>query len=74
MVLLLTPRRAAVGATVALGLIGGALLTHLTSLGNAVKDPTTGTDDGGLLFALALVVAPGASTVLAVRWRDLPVV
>jgi putative oxidoreductase len=72
--LLLTPRRAAAGAALAFGLIGGAIFTHLTALGIEVKDPTTGEGDGGLLFGLAVAVAVGSLVVLAVRRRDLPVV
>lgn len=71
-VLLLIPGRAAWGAGLALGLIGGAIFTHLTALGIAVKDPTTGESDGGLLFGLAVLVAVGSLVVLAVRWRELP--
>ena len=73
-VLLVVPRYAAVGAGLALGLIGGAIFTHLTSLGIVVRDPATGEGDGGLLFALALAVAAGSSVVLAVRWPELPFV
>ncbi|MBA4067545.1 MAG: DoxX family protein [Isosphaera sp.] len=65
-------RWAALGAVLALGLIGGALMTHLTSLGVEVKDPKTGEGDGGLLFGLAVAVAVGALVVLAYRWRQLP--
>jgi putative oxidoreductase len=72
-VLLLTGgRRAALGAVLALGLIGGAILTHLTSLGIVVKNPETGEGDGGLLFGLAVAVAVGSLAVLAYRWRQLP--
>ena len=67
-------RWAACGAALALGLIGGAIMTHLTSLGIEVKNPTTGEGDGGLLFGLALVVAAGSLVVLAFRWKQLPVV
>lgn len=71
-VLLLWPGRAALGAALALVLIGGAIVTHLTSLGVEVRNPATGEGDGGLLFALAVVVAVGSAFVLAVRWRELP--
>jgi hypothetical protein len=71
-VLLLIPRTAAVGAVLSLLVIGGALFTHLTSLGIAVTDPATGESDGGLLFALAVAVAVGSLVVLALRWRQLP--
>jgi hypothetical protein len=73
-VLLLIPRSAAVGAVLALGLMGGALMTHLTMIGIAVTNPDTGESDGGLLFGLALAVALCALVVLAFRWRDLPFV
>jgi uncharacterized membrane protein YphA (DoxX/SURF4 family) len=72
--LLLTPRWAAVGAALALGLIGGAVFTHLTALGIEVRNPATGEGDGGLLFGLAVSVAVGSLVVLAVRWRQLPVI
>jgi hypothetical protein len=54
--------------------IGGAIFTHLTSLGTQVVDPTTGEGDGGLLFGLAVLVAVGSAVVLAFRWRQLPLV
>jgi LPXTG-motif cell wall-anchored protein len=67
-------RRAALGAALALGLIGGAIMTHLTSLGIAVKNPQTGESDGVFLLALAVAVAVGSVVVLAFRWRQLPYV
>jgi hypothetical protein len=71
-VLLLVPRTAAAGAVLSLLVIGGAIFTHVTSLGIEVVDPRTGEGDGGLLFALALAVATGSVVVLAFRWRELP--
>lgn len=65
-------RLAACGAALALGVIGGAILTHLTSLGIEIRDPVTGEGDGGLLFWLAMVVAVGSLVVLSYRWRELP--
>lgn len=73
-ILLLIPRTAALGALLALGTISGAILTHLTSLGLEVVDPTTGESDGGLLFGLAISVAVGSMVVLVFRWRQLLVV
>lgn len=70
--LLLSPRTAALGALLALGTISGAIVTHLTSLGIQVVDPSTGQGDGGLLFGLAIMVAVGSLVVLAFRWRQLP--
>jgi uncharacterized membrane protein YphA (DoxX/SURF4 family) len=70
--LLLVPRTAALGALLALFVIGGAIFTHLASLGIEIVDPLTGEGDGGLLFVLALVVAFGSCVVVALRWRQLP--
>jgi hypothetical protein len=64
-VLLLVPRTVPVGALLSLGVIGGALVSHLTRLGIVVKD------DGGLLFALALMVFAGCLTILMIRRRQL---
>jgi hypothetical protein len=66
--LLLVPRTAALGALLAIGLMCGAILSHLTRLGIVVQD------DGGLLFGLALVVLLGSATVLWIRRAELPVV
>lgn len=65
-------RWSALGACLALGLIAGAIMTHLTSLGIVVKNPD-GEGDGGLLFGLAVTVAVGSLVVLAYRWKQLPV-
>lgn len=65
-VLLLIPGLAVFGALLALGVMGGAILSHLTVLGIEVQG------DGGLLFALALVTAACAATVLWLRRRQLP--
>lgn len=66
-ILLLTPRTAVYGAVLALGLMGGAIMSHLTRLGIEVQG------DGGLLFILALVVLLAALTVVAIRFRELPI-
>jgi putative oxidoreductase len=73
-ILLLVPRTAALGAALSLAVISGAIFTHLTSLGIAVRDPMTGETDGGLLFGLAMTVATGSLVVLWLRWREFPVV
>lgn len=66
--LLFHPRTAAFGALVSLGVISGAILSHLTKLGIEVKG------DGGLLFVLAIVVFVGSAIVLVIRRGQLPVV
>lgn len=60
-VLLLNRRTAFLGATMALGVISGAIFSHLTALGIEVKG------DGGLLFGLALVVFVGSTAIAWIR-------
>ncbi len=67
-ILLLTPRLAAVGAAMTLGVMFGAIGAHVTKLGIVVKD------DGGLLFALAITVFISAAVVLFIRRKQLPIV
>ena len=67
-ILLLVPATTALGALLALGVISGAIMSHLTVLGIGVMD------DGGELFALALVVFACSAVVLALHWRELPVI
>ena len=50
-VALLIPAASVYGALLALGVMGGAILSHLTKLGIVVMD------DGGQLFGLAIVTA-----------------
>ena len=70
-VLLLVPRGAAWGALLALGVMGGAIGTHLFVIGVEVVDPATGKGDGGLLFGLALTVTALALVVLYLRRNEL---
>lgn len=65
-VLLLAPRTVALGALMSLGLISGAIFSHLTRLGIVVKD------DGGLLFALAIAVFLFSSAILWIRRNQIP--
>ena len=67
-VLLLIPRTAVYGALLTLGVISGAILSHLVVLGIEVQG------DGGLLFGLALVTFASAAAVLFLRRGQLPVV
>jgi hypothetical protein len=68
--LLLFPRTVAVGALMSLGVISGAIFSHLTVLGVALTE----VGDHGELFALALVVFVGSAVVLFIRRRELPFV
>lgn len=65
-VLLLVPRTVPLGALLALGVISGAIGSHLTKLGIVVQG------DGGLLFGLALVVFASSLAVLVIRRREFP--
>lgn len=64
--LLLFPRTTWIGALLAAGVMVGAIGSHLTKLGIVVKD------DGGLLFALALVVFVAALVTLFIHRRQIP--
>lgn len=65
-VLLLMPRTAAWGALISLGVISGAIASHLTKLGIALP----AVDDHGELFALAVVVFLCSGTVLVMHRAD----
>lgn len=67
-VLILTPRTVTLGALMSLGLISGAIFSHLTKLGIVVKD------DGGLLFGLAVTVFLFSSAILWIRRNQIPVI
>lgn len=66
--LLLYPKTPVLGAVLAIGLMGGAIMSHLTRLGIEVQG------DHGLLFKLAVTVLFAAMAVLILRRRELPVV
>jgi uncharacterized membrane protein YphA (DoxX/SURF4 family) len=66
--LLLFPRTTWIGALIAVGVMLGAMGSHLTKLGIVVKD------DGGLLFALALIVFVCALATLFIHRRQIPVI
>jgi putative oxidoreductase len=65
-VLLLVPGTAVLGAMLAMGVMAGAIASHLLVLGIDVQG------DGGLLFALALVVFVGSAIVLVIRRSQVP--
>lgn len=67
-VLLLYPRTSVLGAVLAIGLMGGAIMSHLTRLGIEVQG------DHGLLFKLALTVLLASLVVVFIRRRALPIV
>ena len=67
-VLILMPRTRSCGALLALGVIVGAIGSHLTVLGIEVQG------DGGLLFGLAIVVFAASVVLLLIHRSELPVI
>jgi len=63
---LLVPRTVVWGAGLSLGVISGAIASHLTRLGIVVMN------DGGLLFALAVVVFAACAAILWLRRQEVP--
>ncbi|MBX3276860.1 MAG: DoxX family protein [Acidobacteria bacterium] len=72
-ILLLVPSTVTIGAILSLGAIGVAILSHLTKLGIVVIN-SDGASDGGLLFALALIVFVGSAIILILHRREVPVI
>jgi len=66
--LLLAPFIPWLGAALALGVMGGAIISHLTVLGIVVQN------DGGLLFGLAITVAVCSAVTLLLHRRQIPLV
>ena len=66
-VLLLMPRTAVYGALLSLGVITGAIASHLTKLGIALP----AVDDHGELFALAIVVFLCSAAVVVMHRGEL---
>ena len=67
-ILVLIPRRAVVGALLAISVMAGAIVSHLTVLGIEVAG------DGGTLFAMATIVLLAAAGVAWLRRADIPLV
>ena len=67
-ILLLSPRTTWLGAVIALGVMAGAIFSHLTVLGIEVQG------DSGLLFGLAVTVFACASALLFLERKHLPII
>lgn len=67
-ILILMPSTVALGALLAVGVMAGAIVSHLTVLGIEIMG------DGGLLFALAVIVLVCSAVVLLAFADDLPIV
>ncbi|MEI6264960.1 MAG: DoxX family protein [Sphingobacteriia bacterium] len=62
-ILILIPSTTAIGALLAVGVMSGAIMSHLTKLGIVVQN------DGGQLFIYALLVFI-SSAILVILYRD----
>ncbi len=67
-ILILTPRFTWLGSLLAMGVMAGAVLSHLTVLGIEVQG------DKGLLFALALIVFVCSAVNLLLHRSEIPAV
>jgi putative oxidoreductase len=67
-VLILMPKTIWLGAALTLGVISGAIVSHLTKLGIEVNG------DGGYLFTLALLTFISASIVLWNYRKNIPII
>ena len=67
-VLLIIPASRVIGAILALGVVSGAIIFHLTRLGIEVQG------DGGLLFVLAITVWVCSATLIIMHRKQIPMV
>lgn len=67
-ILLLIPATQSIGGILSLGIISGALFSHLTQLGIIVNN------DGGTLFALAVAVFISSAIVVWINRTSIPVI
>lgn len=69
-ILLLMPRTVVYGAALSLGVISGAIVSHLTRLGITLP----AVDDHGELFTLAVIVFLCSAAVLFLHRSELPLI
>ncbi|WP_400079431.1 DoxX family membrane protein [Winogradskyella sp. R77965] len=67
-ILLLIPKTIWAGATLAAGLMAGAILMHLTQLGIEIKG------DGGVLFYTAIITFVLSVIILYTQRKEIPVI
>lgn len=67
-ILILVPRTTWLGATLVIGIIGGAIMMHLTKLGIEING------DGGLLFYTAIVTFVLSLITLWFSRKDIPII
>ncbi|MBW1297115.1 DoxX family membrane protein [Aquimarina litoralis] len=64
-ILLLIPKTVWIGATITLGVIGGAIFMHLTKLGVEINN------DGGVLFITALLTFILSAVILWIKRKEI---
>lgn len=64
--LLLIPGLGLLGAAMAIGIMAGAIMSHIAILGIVVQN------DGGLLFALACIVLTASSLIIYLEKEQIP--
>ncbi len=67
-ILILIPRTIWLGATLTLGIISGAILTHLTKIGIDVNG------DGGTLFFMAVLIFVLSLIILILQRKEIPII
>ena len=65
-ILLLIPKTVLIGALLTFGLIGGAIVMHITQLGIVVNN------DNGILFIMAIITFLLASILIYIYRKDIP--
>lgn len=67
-ILLFVPKKIWLGAFLTVGLMGGAILSHLTILGIEHNN------DGGRLFTCALITLVSGALLLVLNRKDIPII
>lgn len=73
-VLILTPATAIYGIIMSLGVLGGAILLHLTVLGIVVQNTMGTVNDGGEIFTTALIMLSLTFVNLYLNRRSIPII
>ena len=73
-VLILVPKTAIYGMILSLGVLLGAILSHLTVLGMVVQNETGTVNDGGEIFTTALIMLALTLVNLYLNRRSIPII
>ena len=70
-IMLLVPKTVYLGALLSMGLMGGAVMSHLTVL--SINLSKIGLNDNGLLFMMSVLIFISCSLILILRRREIPI-